>query len=100
MKKPIELNGLKGYVKIKEYTKTVKEYNPVWHDHTKVRKTVYSIEAYANGVFIASEKDIKSVDKLETLSTEYERQVKEALGKEQEPKRKGFLGFFSDKGYK
>lgn len=100
MKKIIESNGLKGYVKIKQSTKTVKEYNVSYHEKRAVRKTFYSIEAYANGTFIASEKDIDSVDKLEALSIEYERRVKESLDKSQEPKKKGFFGFFSSRGYK
>lgn len=100
MKKIIESNGLKGYVKIKQSTKNVEEYNVSYHEKIPVRKTFYSIEAYANGTFVASEKDINSVDKLEALSVEYERRVKEFLDKPQEPKRKGFLGFFSSKGYK
>lgn len=92
MKKVIESNNLKGYVRIKQYTKTVKEYNPIHHEHNKVARIFYSIEAYANGSFIASEKDIGSVDKLETLSIEYERQVREALEEESEPKKKRLFG--------
>ena len=100
MKKIIESNGLTGYVKIKQSTKTVKEYSPIWHEIKNVSKTYYSIEAYANGVFIASEKDIKSIDGLGALSLDYEERVKEHLDKQQEPKKKGFFGSFSDKGYK